>query len=111
MIHLALLCLLVLACTAGCGYLAAMWRYRRRALLAEERMKAARDDARGLAEALRGLQAALAAGLRVDVVDIDPGMPRSEAIFIEALERDLKRPLPLRLRRSIRRAERAASQT
>jgi hypothetical protein len=38
-------------------------------------------------------------------------MPRTEAIFLEALERDLNRPLPLRVRRSIRRAKRAASQT
>jgi hypothetical protein len=73
-------------------------------------MTAARDDARGLAEALQGLQAALAAGLPVGD-EIDPGMPRTEAIFIEALERDLRRPLPLRVRRSIRRAERTASQT
>jgi len=100
----------VLATTFGFGYLAAKWQYSRRALLAEERMTAARDDARGLAEALQGLQAALAAGLPVGA-EIDPGMPRTEAIFIEALERDLRRPLPLRVRRSIRRAERAASQT
>ncbi|MEU5155621.1 hypothetical protein [Glycomyces sp. NPDC021274] len=98
------------ACMVGLGYLAAMWRYRRQALLAEERLAAARGDAQGLSEALQGLQAALAAGLPVDG-EFDPGMPRTEAIFLEALERDLKRPLPLRVRRSIRRAERAASQT
>lgn len=102
--------LVFLACVFGTGYIAAIWRYRRRALLAEERMEAARDDARGLAEAFQGLQAALAAGLAVDG-DLDPGMPRTEALFLEALERDLKRPVPLRLRRSIRRAKRAASQT
>lgn len=99
----------VVACAFGIGFIAAMWRYRYRALLAEERMEAARDDARGLDEALRGLQEALASGLPVG--DFNPGMPRSEAIFIEALERDLRRPVPLRLRRSIRRAGRAASQT
>jgi hypothetical protein len=99
-----------IACMLGVGYVAAMWRYRRRALLAEERMTAARDDARGLAEALKGLQAALAGQLPVDV-EIDPGMPRSEALLIEAFERDLRRPLSLRVRRSIRRAKGAASQT
>lgn len=97
------------ACVFGLGFVAAMWRYRRRALLAEERMEAARGDAQGLAEALRGLQAALAD--QVDVAEFDPGMPRTEALFIEELERGLHRPLPLRVRRSIRRAERAASQT
>jgi hypothetical protein len=99
-----------LACVFGIGYLAAMRRYRRRALLAEEHMEAARDDAHGLAEALQGLQAALAAGIPVDG-DVDPGMPRTQALLIEAFERDIKRPVPLRVRRSIRRAERAASQT
>jgi hypothetical protein len=102
--------LVFLACVFGTGFLAATWRYRHRALLAEERMAASRDDARGLAEALEGLQAALAGQLPADA-DLDPGMPRSEAIFIEALERDLRRPVPLRVRRSIRRAKRAASQT
>jgi len=99
-----------LTCVFGIGYLAAMWRYRRRALLAEERMAAARDDARGLVEALQALQAALAGQFPVDA-EIDPGMPRSEALLIEAFERDLKRPVPLRVRRSIRRAKRADSQT
>jgi hypothetical protein len=99
------------ACMFGLGYLAAAWRYRRSALIANERMEASRDDAAGLAEALQGLQAALAAGLPVDIDGVDPGMPRSEALFIEDLERGLHRPLPLRVRRSIRRAERAASQT
>jgi len=99
----------VLACSFGMGYLAAMWRYRRRALLAEERMEAARGDAAGLEKALQGLQEALAAGLPVG--NFHPGMPRTEAIFLEAIERDLRRPVPLRVRRSIRRAERAAYQT
>jgi len=93
-----------LGCVFGIGYVAAMWRYRHRALLAEERMAAARDDARGLAEALQGLQAALAAGLPINT-EIDPGMPRSEALLIEAFERDLRRP------HRIRRPKRAASQT
>jgi hypothetical protein len=91
------------ACMFGLGYLAAAWRYRRRALIASERMEASRNDAQGLAEALQGLQ--------VDIDGVDPGMPRTEALFIEDLERGLHRPLPLRVRRSIRRAERAASQT
>lgn len=98
-----------LACTFGIGYLAAAWRYRRRALIAEERMEAARGDAQGLDEALRGLQEAMAAGLPFD--GFNPGMPRTEALFIEAFEQGLRRPLPLRTRRAIRRADRAASQT
>jgi hypothetical protein len=101
--------LVFIACVFGIGYVAAMWRYRRRALIAEERMEAARDDAKGLDEALRGLQEALASGLPAG--DFNPGMPRTEAIFIEAIERDLRRPTPLRIRRAIRRAQRAASQT
>jgi len=94
------------ACMFGLGYIAAMWRYRHRALIAEERMEAAREDAAGLAKAFEGLQAALAAGLPAD--DFNPGMPRTEAAFIASLERDLRRPLPLRVRRSIRRADRAS---
>jgi hypothetical protein len=100
----------VLACAFGIGYIAAMWRYRNRALLAEERMAAARDDAKGLDEALRGLQVALAAGLPVGD-GAHPGLPRTEDLFIEALERDLRRPLLIRVHRSIRRAKRADSQT
>lgn len=101
------------ACMFGLGFVAAMWRYRRRALIAEELMGAARGDAAGLSETLRGLQAALAAGTPVEVDSFAPAMPRTEAIFFEAIERDLRRPKPLsvRVRRSIRRAERAASQT
>lgn len=106
-----LLAAATLACAFGLGYMAASWRYRRRALIAEEQMDAARDDAKGLAEALQGLQVALAAGIPVDIDNFDPGMPRTEALFIDSLERGLRRPLPLRVRRSIRRAERAASQT
>lgn len=84
--------LVFLACVFGTGYLAAMWRYRRRALLAEERADAAVEDADCLAEDLRGLQAALADGFRFDTVQLDPPrMPRTEALFFDAAERQLRR--------------------
>lgn len=80
------------ACMFGLGYLAAMWRYRRRAQLAEERADAAVEDADGLAEDLRGLQAAIADGFRFDTVQLDPPrMRRTEALFFDAAERQLRR--------------------
>lgn len=81
----------VLACAFGIGYVTAMWCYRNRALLAEERADASFEDADNLAEDLRGLQAAIAAGFRFDTVQLDPPrMPRTEAQFFESAERQLR---------------------
>jgi hypothetical protein len=111
MIQLALIVAVPVMAGAGLACLITASWYRKRLDAAEDVADAARGDAQGLAEALRGLQAAVAAGLPVEGAELDPGLPRSEALFIEALERDLRRPVPLRVRRLIRRAERAASQT
>lgn len=102
---------ITVGCAFGVGWLGAALRFHKRLGVAEDSANAAHEDAAGLAVALQGLQEALAAGMPVDATQINPGMPRSEALLLEALERDLRRPLPLRIRRSIRRAERAASQT
>lgn len=114
MILLAALSAVTVLAAFGLGYLTAKWRDLGRVTRAEDLSDAARGDADGLAEDLRALQEALAAGLPLDASQLTPPrMPRMEELFLEAAERSLRcrRPLPVRVRRSIRRAERAASQT
>lgn len=105
--------LVSLVSAAALGALVSAVVYRRRLDAEEERADAALGDADQLAELLRGLQASLELGIPVTAGDISTSMPRTEDLVLAAAERDFHshRPLPLRTRLMIRRAERAASRT